>query len=168
MNAINTIFTPLHRKVIEPGELYFGENEDVIFTLLGSCVAVTLWHPVKKWVGMCHAVLPSILPGTETSVSSNRYADCAIKKFIQEIKQINTTVAEYEVGVYGGANMFSGITKNNQLLVGNRNVKEIIGLLQNNHFLIKFKDVGSDKARKLTLSRKTGEIGLEYVTSNKS
>ncbi len=30
---------------LQPGEFYFGEEKTRIRTLLGSCVAVTLWHP---------------------------------------------------------------------------------------------------------------------------
>lgn len=156
------IFSQTHRKIIEPGGLYFGDDEDVIYTLLGSCVAVTLWHPVIKLAGMCHAILPN----ADKNEDHNRYADCAIRKFIREIAKIKTFASDYEVGVYGGGNMFPHITSNKQTVVGDRNVEEVVKLLKNNNFHIKFKDVGGETARKLTLFRETGEIGLEHVTAN--
>ena len=42
-----------------PGEFHFGDQDDRIITLLGSCVAITLWHPEKRIGGMCHYMLPS-------------------------------------------------------------------------------------------------------------
>ena len=30
---------------INPGEYYFGSEYAMLYTLLGSCVAVTCWHP---------------------------------------------------------------------------------------------------------------------------
>lgn len=31
-----------------PGELWFDDDETRIRTILGPCVAVTLWHPARK------------------------------------------------------------------------------------------------------------------------
>ena len=31
-----------------PGQWYFGGKASELRTLLGSCVAVTLWHPAKR------------------------------------------------------------------------------------------------------------------------
>jgi len=42
-----------------PGDLFFGDRDTRIRTLLGSCVAVTLWHPRAKLGGMCHFVVPT-------------------------------------------------------------------------------------------------------------
>lgn len=165
MSAVTNIYSPPHRKVIEPGGLYFGDDEDIIYTLLGSCVAVTLWHPVKKLAGMCHVILPNV----ENNERHHRYADCAIEYFITQLKFFKTSAPDYEVGVYGGGNMFPGIrqgTKSSQSIVGDRNIEKVISLLIINNFHIKFKDVGGESARKLTLIRNTGEIGLEHVTAN--
>jgi len=166
MNAMANIYAPPHRKVIEPGGLYFGDDEDIIYTLLGSCVAVTLWHPVIKIAAMCHVILPAV----EENKCHHRYADCAVDKFIFEIKKNNTITSDYEVGVFGGGNMFPDISNNNTISpssVGIRNIDEVISLLNKNDFSIKFKDVGGEIARKLTLIRETGEIGIEHVTANK-
>ena len=44
---------------LQPGEFYFGEGKTRIRTLLGSCVAITLWHPRLHIGGMSHYMLPS-------------------------------------------------------------------------------------------------------------
>ena len=45
-------------KNLMPGDFVFGNSELKLKTLLGSCVAITLWHPDKKIGGMCHYMLP--------------------------------------------------------------------------------------------------------------
>ena len=44
--------------MLMPGELFFGKDVACLHTLLGSCVAVTLWHPRLRIGGMCHYLLP--------------------------------------------------------------------------------------------------------------
>src|SRR5690606_5865574 len=41
-----------------PGALWFGTGDVRLHTLLGSCVAITLWHPRYRYGGMCHFMLP--------------------------------------------------------------------------------------------------------------
>ena len=38
---------------LQPGELWFGDANTRIRTILGSCVAITLWHPHRRIDGMC-------------------------------------------------------------------------------------------------------------------
>ncbi|MDH5600291.1 MAG: chemotaxis protein CheD [Gammaproteobacteria bacterium] len=151
------------RHVIEPGGFYFGKDEEDIYTLLGSCVAVTMWHPVLHIAGMCHIILPK----RNKELDHTRFADGAIKKFIQEIERYNTLPMDYEVGLYGGGDMFPSFSKKSRELIGEKNFKETERLLLLKHFNIKFKDVGGEVARKLTLNRVTGTVSLEYVKLQK-
>jgi len=156
----NKIKHLLGRHVIEPGGFYFGKDEEDIYTLLGSCVAVTLWHPSLHIAGMCHVVLPG---SGKINAPDTRFARCAIKKFLHEIKRVNTRSLDYEVGIYGGGNMFPLLSKDTKKLIGVKNFLEIEKLLFDAGFIIKFKDVGGEVARKLTLNRITGNISLEHV-----
>lgn len=155
----NKIKHLLGRHIIKPGEFYFGDNEDDIYTLLGSCVAVTMWHPYRHIAGMCHVVLPI----REHEESHTRFANCAVKQFKKEISKFNSMPVEYEVGVYGGGNMFPDIAKDPEKQIGMKNFREIKRLLNEAGFLIKFEDVGGSVARKLTLNRATGKISIEHV-----
>ncbi len=44
---------------LQPGELYFGDGRTRVRTLLGSCVAIAVWHPRLRIGGLCHYMLPS-------------------------------------------------------------------------------------------------------------
>jgi len=153
----------MDRRIIEPGGIYFGDDEDNIYTLLGSCVAVTLWHPSLKLAGMCHIILPE----QGQAKPSTRFAGCAVKTFLEMIYLSKTQPYHYEVGVYGGGNMFPTIYKANNELIGTRNIVEIKRHLVLGGFKIKYKDSGGQIARKLELDRLTGSISLEHVKIEK-
>lgn len=90
-------------KVLMPGEYQFSVQPLRIQTLLGSCVAMVFWHPQKRIGGMCHYVLPTrrICMGND-----GRYADEFMHILLKEIKQHGTSPPEYQVRLFGAANMF--------------------------------------------------------------
>jgi len=50
-------FKHTNRIIIDPGEYYVSNKQEVISTLLGSCVAACLYDPVNKVIGMNHFLL---------------------------------------------------------------------------------------------------------------
>jgi len=50
-------FKHTKRIIIDPGEFYVSTKQEVISTLLGSCVAACLYDPVNKVIGMNHFLL---------------------------------------------------------------------------------------------------------------
>ena len=45
---------------LNPGDYAFGDEQVRMRTLLGSCVAVTFWHPKLRVGAMCHYLLPAL------------------------------------------------------------------------------------------------------------
>ena len=50
-------FKHTRRITIDPGEFYVSNQQEVISTLLGSCVAACLFDPMNKVIGMNHFLL---------------------------------------------------------------------------------------------------------------
>ena len=95
---------------LQPGELYFGDRDTRIRTVLGSCVSLTLWHPQLLIGGMCHYMLPG--RGRPAAGTLNgKYADEALALLLQEIKAAGTHPREYELKLFGGGNMFPRLVK---------------------------------------------------------
>ena len=67
---------------IRPGEFYFGDGNTRIRTILGSCVAVTLWHPERHIGGMCHYMLPRRPRRKHSSITAiGPYVQCQVRSF---------------------------------------------------------------------------------------
>lgn len=94
---------------LQPGELYFGDRQTRIRTVLGSCVSLTFWHPRRLIGGMCHYMLPSrgAAPVTEMD---GRYADEALGLLVREMRAAGTEPGEYQLKMFGAGNMFPGLT----------------------------------------------------------
>ena len=84
---------------LQPGEVYFGERDTRIRTLLGSCVAITVWHPGLLVGGMCHYMLPKH-PGKKRDTLDGRYADEAMELMLRDIRNAGTCPNEYQVKLF--------------------------------------------------------------------
>jgi len=116
---------------LQQGEVYFGERDTRIRTLLGSCVAVTMWHPGLLVGGMCHYMLPKH-HGKKRDTLDGRYADEAMELMLREIRRVGTSPGEYQVKLFGGGHMFSAHQAVSKDHVGAKNV-EMARVLMKQH-----------------------------------
>jgi chemotaxis protein CheD len=140
-----------------------------IRTLLGSCVAITAWHPARRIGGMCHYMLAD---GTARGDPSRRalYATQALALFEQAIRGSQTAVTDYAVNMIGGGNMFprhsSACTAecDGQTApvgcrsVACRNVMEGRNLFEQRGFLIQRESVGGVGPRRVAFDLWSGEV----------
>ena len=145
---------------LHPGELYFGRAPTIVSTLLGSCVAVTLWHPKEKIGGMCHIVLPESPEGKYEM----RYGDYAIAEFAKQIIKYATRTNEYEVHIYGGSDMFPDMKKSEGMKIGNRNIEKTKELLKLYKFHVKEIDTGGNNSRKIKLDLSDGSVEVRKTS----
>lgn len=113
---------------LKPGEHHFGKQPTRIRTLLGSCVAVTLWHPQRRIGGMCHYLLPTRESGADLECDG-RYADEALLLLSDAILQSGLPLSDFEAKLFGGGNMFPGVAGAAAVSVGERNVMAAHALL---------------------------------------
>jgi chemotaxis protein CheD len=150
---------------LHPGEFCFGPAPGRIGTLLGSCVAVTVWHPQRHFGGMCHILLPGRLrpPG---SLPDCRYADEAIERFAYELRARRVEPCSCQVKLFGGGNMFAG-TRADGMDVGRRNVDATRAALDAYDFRIMIEHVGGTARRRLFIDLMTGHVWLAVPQDNK-
>lgn len=146
---------------LKPGEFRFGGGSTRLHTVLGSCVAITLWHPILLVGGMCHFMLPS-RGGQRSSGLDGRYADEAMQLFMQEIRQRNTRPEEYQAKMFGGCRMFPQITGKKYSEVGLRNIEAARSLLLANAFRIQSEDAGGSGHRRVILDLRDGNVWVRH------
>ena len=151
---------------LRPGEFYFGEDKTRIRTLLGSCVAITLWHPRLRLGGMCHYMLPSRLSGRQGEPSDGRYADEALEMFAREMRRSNTRAAEYQAKIFGGGRMFSTAAKGRHYVdISERNVQIGRKLVARGGFNLVSEDLGGSGHRNVVLDLWSGDVWVRRVPS---
>jgi chemotaxis protein CheD len=141
-----------------PGQMHFSSKPASLRTLLGSCLAVTLWHPARKLGGMCHFLLPTRQrkPGEPLD---GRYGDEALEAMVALLRATRTEPREYQAHLYGGADTMpegSALKFN----VGERNIEQGFNLVDRYGFEIQGVDVGEDVPRTVTLSLASGEVRM--------
>ncbi|MCW0504463.1 chemotaxis protein CheD [Aeromonas piscicola] len=146
--------------MLQPGEFFFGQDDTIIRTHLGSCVAITMWHPEQKRGGMCHYMLPS--RGHNDDVLDGRYADEAIQLFINEISKYPAPIHEYEVKLFGGGNMFIEQQTLNTMNVAIKNIKAAWQLTQHLGLSIKAHHLGHAGHRSLIFELANGNVWVRH------
>ncbi len=144
--------------VLMPGQMHFGPHAASLRTLLGSCVAVTLWHPARRIGGMCHFLLPSRTRRPDDP-TDGRYGDEALDAMVQQLRLARTEPAEYHAHLYGGADTMPD-GANLKFNVGERNIEQGWSLIDRYGFQLQGVDVGEDVPRSVTPTLATGEVEM--------
>lgn len=152
----------LQRITLNPGDFRFfspmaGVDPPQLYTLLGSCVSVILWHPERRVGGMSHSLLPAASAKKSAAARDGRYCEDAIVLFSKELMRTGTLAAQYHVYLVGGGNMFP--TTNKQL-IGDRNVEVTRACLKEAGFRVRAEHVCGDAYRTVELNLTTGVVML--------
>jgi chemotaxis protein CheD len=167
---------------LKQGEVYFGDRDTRIRTVLGSCVAITMWHPNFLMGGMCHYMLPSRRPReknfycrirnspigfpsrrtTDIKELDGKYADEALELMFTEIQRSGTRADEYQIKLFGGGNMFPSTTKPRAQHVGLKNIEAVSQLLAHHGLKVRAKHLGGIGHRNLIFDIGTGHVWMRH------
>ncbi len=152
---------------LQPGEFYFGERGTRIRTVLGSCVAITLWHPRQKIGGMCHYLLP-VCKGRECGKTlDGRYAYDAMKLFVRELQKTGSKPRDFEAKIFGGGDQFPDNPKLCPINVSANNIDSGRSLLKQHGFNIKAEHLGGTGHRNVIFDVWSGEVWIRHIAKNK-
>lgn len=139
-----------------PGE-YFVANENlVIMTVLGSCIAACLWDSRTRVGGMNHFMLPE---GDSTDVSG-RYGSYAMELLINEMLKLGARRETLQAKIFGGAQVMHNFTTMN---VGERNTNFVVNYLQTERIPIVSEDVLDIYPRKVVFFPATGKAMVKRL-----
>ncbi|MFZ6864047.1 chemotaxis protein CheD [Undibacterium sp. Ji67W] len=147
---------------LQPGEFYFGDSDTRIRTILGSCVAITLWHPILRIGGMCHYMLPKNNRRQQHAHLDGRYADDAVQMFINEIKKYRTLPRDFDVKMFGGGNQFPSQNVG-EVTVSDKNIELGRQLLSEHGFLVRTEHMGGVGHRNIMFDLWSGDVWVKHV-----
>ncbi len=151
---------------LHPGEFCFTREPMHIHTLLGSCIAITLWHPQLRIGGMCHFTLPRF-PGKQPAGREldGRYADDVMQMFRNEVAQCGTELTDYQAKIFGGGNMMRNEGQDIENSIGSKNAAMAMQLLMDANVDILVAHVGEFGHRRLVFDIGTGDVWVRHTES---
>lgn len=169
---------------LHQGEVCFGGQDTRIRTILGSCVAITMWHPQLLLGGMCHYMLPGRhgralhcrLDDTPIAHPSRRqastpldgkYADEALELMFAEIKRNGTHPREYQIKLFGGGDMFPSASSGGKATVGTKNVEAGTRLLSQHGLKAGIEHLGGVGHRNLIFEIWNGHVWMKHQATTK-
>ena len=137
-----------------PGEYYVDNEELLVMTTLGSCIAACLYDRQAKIGGMNHFMLP------EGAGESGRYGTYAMELLINEMMKRGASRSTLEAKVFGGGQVISGM---NTMNVGERNTQFVTDYLKTERIPIMSKDVLDVYPRKVCFLPASGKAMVKRL-----
>ncbi|OUR76732.1 hypothetical protein A9Q83_13260 [Alphaproteobacteria bacterium 46_93_T64] len=140
---------------VQPGDHYVSVHEnEMIVTVLGSCVAACIRDPKTGIGGMNHFMLPESETGNWGSVSATmRYGNFAMETLINEIQRTGCPRERLEIKLFGGGNVTPG-----RVQVGDMNGQFALNYLKYEGLPLTACDLGGKDPRRIHFFPKTGKV----------
>jgi len=145
---------------IHIGEYHASSEPAVIHTVLGSCVAVCLFDPIKRIGGMNHILLPGKADMSRFNEPA-RYGINAMEVLINRIIGLGGDKHRFVAKVFGGGHVIASISGNNAM--GEKNASFALEFLQTEGIRVLSRDVGGTDTRKIFFHTDTGDVFLKRI-----
>ncbi|MGE5865642.1 MAG: chemotaxis protein CheD [Rhizobacter sp.] len=161
----------LNRDVmLRPGEYAVGGADSQIWTLLGSCVSITLWHPRLRVGAMSHFLLAE-RPSTETAAETPpdaRYGQDALHLMLDHLARLRVAASQCEAKIFGGGNMFPDHTPPGAVSVGRRNGEAARQLLLRRGIPVVSESLFGNGHRQIIFRPASGDVWVRQVRTGAS
>lgn len=153
---------------IFPGELYISKNNEIITTLLGSCVSVCICDKENKVYGMNHFMLPDEKKRDKISdildKSHRRYGSVAMKTLVNKMIKKGALKSNMKAKIFGGGSIISQIE--NHASLGVKNIEYARKFLRENNIEIVNEDTYNTHGRKLMFFTGSCSVYVKELTDN--
>jgi len=148
-----------------PGEYYVTRNDEVIATVLGSCISACIRDPAAGVGGMNHFMLPQdgggsganrwLEPGTGLAT---RYGTHAMESLINELLKLGADRDRFEIKLFGAGRILASVTD-----VGARNIAFVRHYLAVEGLSALAEDLGDIYPRRLAYFPATGTVRVRRL-----
>lgn len=163
---INRYWDRLHKTTaakILPGEYYVTNTDELVTTVLGSCVSACIRDRVFGIGGMNHFMLPISKGkgwnGDEDLLSSaTRYGNYAMEHMINDILKFGGHRKNLEIKIFGGGQIISSMTD-----IGRKNIEFVRNYVLAEGLALAGEDVGDIYPRKVVYFPQTGRVRVKKL-----
>lgn len=146
-----------------PGDFYVTPHNEVLLTVLGSCVSVCVRDPVLKIGGMNHFMLPRP-PAQEKdqwhgiSGTATRYGSASMEQLIGNLVKLGADRNRLEVKLFGGGRVLAGSTD-----VGRQNIAFAKEFMVAERLRVLAEDLGGPWPRQIQYFPHTGRVRVRRL-----
>ncbi len=141
----------LKRVTVRPGGYYVTDHPVIVSTLLGSCVSVCLYDPIRRIAGMNHFLMSNRRYAKNMPLSiaeAGRYGIQAMELLINAMLKRGAQRENLRAKAFGGGSVIPSLGKgDNFFCVGEVNVRFIREFLKNDGIPLVMADLGGDRGR---------------------
>ncbi|HEX6999718.1 MAG TPA: chemoreceptor glutamine deamidase CheD [Gammaproteobacteria bacterium] len=144
-----------------PGQFHVAVADELIMTLLGSCVAACIFDPVRGIGGMNHFLLPDPGAGEQAAAPasvSNRYGVFAMESLINSLLTRGASRSRLLVKLFGGARILPQLSD-----VGRRNIDFVRRFVATEGLSIVAEDLGGEHPRKILMQPASGRVRVKKL-----
>ena len=145
--------------VLAPGELYATAQDEVISTVLGSCVCICLRDQATGIAGMNHYLLPGLSRGDANS--QGRAGLQATRLLVEKLASLGASGARLTAKVFGGAHVLRVAGANSD--IPDANVAFALAYLQEHDIRLLAKDVGGTVGREVRFHTGCGDAYVRML-----
>ncbi|MFA5982894.1 MAG: chemoreceptor glutamine deamidase CheD [Methylococcaceae bacterium] len=149
---------------ILPGEYYVTKEDELITTVLGSCISACVRDRENGIGGMNHFMLPEtsaskLKNGNEAIVgNATRYGNFAMEHLINTILSNGGKRKNLEVKVFGGGKIVPTLSD-----VGRKNIEFILEYIDTEALPLLSQDLGDIYPRKVIYFPRTGKVKMKKI-----
>ncbi len=143
----------LPRIIIDPGESYVTKKNEIISTLLGSCVAACLYDPVNRVIGMNHFLLAQQRSAHNADLlgsEGGRYGIHAMELLINQMLRQGAQRSQLKAKAFGGGDVLKlGNESRGGVSIGAINCEFIKTFLRTEHIPLVASGLGGHIGRNI-------------------
>jgi chemotaxis protein CheD len=136
---------------LKPGFLFLTDKPTAISTVVGSCVAVSLYDRRRLVSGANHFQFPFI---GDRKQATARYGNVAVSALIAMMLKNGSKLKHLEAQIFGGAHN-AGISPHD---IGRENVGMARKMITRKNIPIVSEDIGGQRGRKIIINTNTNQI----------
>lgn len=150
---------------ILPGEYYVTRSDEVITTVLGSCISACIRDPSAKVGGMNHFMLPEDASGGSgnrwldpVAGLATRYGSHAMESLINELLKLGANRGRFEIKLFGAGRILASVTD-----VGARNIDFVHQYLKTEGLRSMAEDLGDIYPRRVAYFPTSGKVKVRRL-----
>ncbi len=165
--SVNRYWDKQHHVIaakILPGEYYVTNEDELVTTVLGSCISACIRDKITGVGGMNHFMLPEttqhkLNAGVESVVgNATRYGNYAMEHLINMILANGGKRKNLEVKVFGGGKIIPTLGD-----IGMRNIDFVLEYIDTEALQLISQDLGDIYPRKVIFFPKTGKVRMKKI-----